>query len=1351
MRRRTLWLSIGFSSLGLSCVVALTSDWGLRGAIGLARTMIPGELSLETADGSLLGPIDITGLSYQNASFSLQLERLHVEWDPWALLDAQIHVTAVQLTNPRVRTFKSKETPPGFAVDWALFGTGIKVDQLHSTGGSLALGTSTPIQIQRADLATSINSNQISLTNARFESALLTVSGNATVTRATLPGMDDALQGTLAWSARPEGIPPLAGIGEFKGRWNAIEITHKLTLPVAIQSTASLSNLTKSPHWEFQSKVGALVLAKLNPAWPLNAMATDLKAEGDFSNAHFRLDLAADVEPMGASVAHVAGHVSDWAQLTLTDIRVEWPKANMFAEGAGGLVFSQNTPILGLRGRWKNLHWPMAAPDSESPSGTFELAGTFEQYTVSVDALLRSKTAQIFDHQATWRAKLDLTGQRDQRWDVSRLNLEVPDSTTHLSSTGFVQRNSAGLTWDVNGAWWDIDLPTPQAGSRSHYGRYHLQGMPQSYQLSLDTSLTLPPNIAVSANGVLHGDQNGFDQVELAARGLGGELRAQGSMGWQPSINWSLSAHAEGIDPSQVWYDWPGNLGGDVVLKGSNNAQGLDLDISSLNINGVLRDYPLTARAAGRWQNDKLNLTDAHITSGSAVLDVSGTLGANQLFNYKLDAPDLAALWPHTAGSVESQGTIGGTPRTATINGHAHGKGVRYANYAAADVNAHWDIDLSNRNESRIAASATDVVVGDQTFSRADARLAGTTDAHSISATVAREDSSIELGGSGNWRDKRWLGEISRIALSHPDFGEWQLQDPFGVELFKQNARVDRACLTSNNSTVCAQGTLDSDGTIAGTGNVRNLSTQLFSQWMPEQILWTSTLDADARWSVRSNTPLQLNANVVFNEGNLALRYNPLELKPLAYTGGNARLKVDDSGADINFDVRFAGTDKIKGLVLLPQFASATRPPPNQPIQGELEATWTDLAALSTVYPALEAPKGEIALKTRISGTLAKPTLNGTIALNNGSVGLPEAGVRITQLSLQGQSEGAGKVSWNGAARSGDGQIAFTGTTALDPEKRWPTQIHVTGESFELVRKPGMWVVTSPDLHVNVAYPDIKIDGDVTIPRGTFEARASSSAIYPSSDVTLINQPEQQAAPIARQRLKVTYNVRTVLGERVNVEAFGLTGRLEGSVLVHREPDKPTTGVGEVIIRDGRYRFYGSVLDISSGRLIFASGPAANPDIDIRATRVIDDPLAPATVGVQARGRIKDPVFTLYSTPAMEDTNVLSYLLLGRPVLQADTSEAEFLANAVSAITLTRGYDMAKRLAVTLGIEDTRLNSRGIFLGRALSPRLYMSYEIGLFEPANTFQLRYMLTKHWQIKTESGRNNMADLLYTVEH
>jgi len=1351
VRRRALWLSVGFSSIGLTCVVALTTDWGLRGAIALARTMIPGELSLETADGSLLGTIDITQVSYRNAKLSLQVERIHVEWDPWALFDAQIHITTAQLVNPRLRILESEKTPPGIAVSWALFGTGIKVDHLQMTGGSLALGTATPIQMQHAELTANIDSDQISLNNARFESAQLSFSANATITRATLPGMDDTLQGNLTWSARPKGISPLAGAGEFKGGWNAIELTHNLALPVAIQSSASLTNLTQSPHWEFQSKVGALVLAKLNPTWPLNAIAADLKAEGDFSNAQFRLNLAADIDPIGASVAHVAGHVNDWAQLTLTDIRVEWPKANMFVEGAGGLVFSKDTPILGLRGHWQNLHWPMAAPETESASGTFELAGTFEQYTVSVDALLRAKAAQNIDHKATWRAQIDLTGQRDQRWDVSRLNLEVPGSTTHLSSTGFLQRNSAGLTWDVNGAWWDIDLPTPQASGRSHYGRYHLQGMPQSYQLSLDTSLTLQPNIALSANGVLHGDQNGFDKVELDVRGLGGELRAKGSVGWQPSINWRLSAHAEGIDPSQVWNDWPGNLGGDVVLKGSTNAQGLDLDISSLNIDGVLRDYPLTARASGRWQKDTLDLKNAHITSGSAVLDVSGTLGANQIFNYKLNAPDLAALWPHAAGSVESQGTIGGTLRTATLSGYAHGTGIRYANYAAADLNAHWDIDLSNRNESRIAASATDVVAGDQTFSRADARLAGTTDAHSISATVAQEDSSIELGGSGNWRDNRWLGEIARVALTHPDFGDWQLQDPFGVELSKQTARVDRACVNSNTSTLCAQGTLDATGTLAGSANVRNLSTELFSQWMPEQILWTSTLDADAHWSVRSNTPLQLSADMVFNEGSLALRYNPLELKPLVYTGGNAHLKVDDSGTDINFDVSFAGTDRIKGSMLLPQFASVTRPPPNQPIQGELDVTWTDLAALSTVYPALEAPKGEVALKTRIAGTLAKPTLNGTFALSNGSVGLPEAGVRLTHLSLQGQSEGTGTVSWNGAARSGDGQIAFTGTTALDPEKRWPTQIHVTGESFELVRKPGMWVIASPDMHVNIAYPNIKIDGDVTIPKGTFEARGSSSAIYPSSDVTLTNQPAQQAAPIARQRLKVTYDVRTVLGERVNVEAFGLTGRLEGSLLVHREPDKPTTGVGEVIIRDGRYRFYGSVLDISSGRLIFASGPAANPDIDIRATRVIDDPLTPATVGVQARGRIKDPVFTLYSTPPMEDTNVLSYLLLGRPVLQADTSEAEFLANAVSAITLTRGYDMAKRLAVTLGIEDTRLNSRGIFLGRALSPRLYMSYEIGLFEPANTFQLRYMLTKHWQIKTESGRNNMADLLYTVEH
>jgi len=53
-------------------------------------------------------------------------------------------------------------------------------------------------------------------------------------------------------------------------------------------------------------------------------------------------------------------------------------------------------------------------------------------------------------------------------------------------------------------------------------------------------------------------------------------------------------------------------------------------------------------------------------------------------------------------------------------------------------------------------------------------------------------------------------------------------------------------------------------------------------------------------------------------------------------------------------------------------------------------------------------------------------------------------------------------------------------------------------------------------------------------------------------------------------------------------------------------------------------------------------------------------------------------------------------------------------------------------------------------LGKYLSPRMYISYGVGLFDHLSTFRIRYNLTKRWVVQTESGTASGADLLWSIE-
>jgi translocation and assembly module TamB len=67
-----------------------------------------------------------------------------------------------------------------------------------------------------------------------------------------------------------------------------------------------------------------------------------------------------------------------------------------------------------------------------------------------------------------------------------------------------------------------------------------------------------------------------------------------------------------------------------------------------------------------------------------------------------------------------------------------------------------------------------------------------------------------------------------------------------------------------------------------------------------------------------------------------------------------------------------------------------------------------------------------------------------------------------------------------------------------------------------------------------------------------------------------------------------------------------------------------------------------------------------------------------------------------------------------------------------------------------ISVESTLSNETSLVLGKYLSPRLYVSYGVSLTESINTFKMRYTINDRWTIKTESGKEIGADLVYTIE-
>jgi translocation and assembly module TamB len=153
--------------------------------------------------------------------------------------------------------------------------------------------------------------------------------------------------------------------------------------------------------------------------------------------------------------------------------------------------------------------------------------------------------------------------------------------------------------------------------------------------------------------------------------------------------------------------------------------------------------------------------------------------------------------------------------------------------------------------------------------------------------------------------------------------------------------------------------------------------------------------------------------------------------------------------------------------------------------------------------------------------------------------------------------------------------------------------------------------------------------------------------------------------------------------------------------------------------------------------------------VDVRAKRKVDD----ITVGIEVSGSALRPQLAVWSDPALDQAEALSYLVLGRPLRSASSADSAKLGQAAAAIG---GNLLAGRLGArlgfdTFGVADSQaLGGAAFTVGKFLSPALYLSYGVSLFGSGQVVTLRYLLSEQFDIEIESGSESRAGFNYRIE-
>jgi translocation and assembly module TamB len=238
---------------------------------------------------------------------------------------------------------------------------------------------------------------------------------------------------------------------------------------------------------------------------------------------------------------------------------------------------------------------------------------------------------------------------------------------------------------------------------------------------------------------------------------------------------------------------------------------------------------------------------------------------------------------------------------------------------------------------------------------------------------------------------------------------------------------------------------------------------------------------------------------------------------------------------------------------------------------------------------------------------------------------------------------------------------------------------------------------------------------------------------------------------LGKKSIPLFTNIILYFGDDVRFKGFGLDTQLLGKVNVLKEENRQTFVTGFVAVGKGNYKAYGQDLVIERGRLIF-QGPYDNPGLDIRALRVMND----GTAGLEIGGTLQHPKSSVFAIPSRSDSEAMAMLLTGKPLSQSSQADAYSLIGAIGSLGMDRGQMMTSDIASMFRIDEIAIKSdKGfeqseLWMGKYVTPKLFIRYMVGLFDQAFSLGMRYEINDKLRLEAESGKTQSVDVIYKIE-
>lgn len=1307
------------------------TDAGLRWAIGLAERGTAGKLAVGEVQGSLWRGFELRNLRFDDTGLEMGIEVLRAQWQPGALLQGTVRIRSLYAAGIDVRTQPGAEQPsePGTFPPQFSLPIGVSLRDARIENLAVHQGEQTPLRVEQIELGAGLRGDRLRLRRLTVKTADLEASAQGRLEF----GDDYSTDLTLQWTADYQGRA-WRGQAAIAGDRENLNVEHRLSGPVDAQLQAQVEDVFDALRWQARLDVDEF--------------------DADSVLAQLRDPSAEALPAIGRVRASVRAHGDD-TRVVVERLRVVLPEGDRSVLASGELTeLGSATPVADLNLQWQNLQWPLQqTAQVRSAEGKAQFEGWLEQFRLRLDA-----DAAVTTPEAPAQLKL----QADVRSDgevlkINQLRAQQVDGPARLQARGeVVQWRSDAPQLDLHAQWESLQWPLrgePQVASAQ--GRADVRGSLSDYRFGTELQLRSPQLAASQWRIEGQGDLQQARFGTIAAQLLEGSLDGNGSVDWSGPLQWQLALQLQNLDPGVIDPAWRGSLSGSLDSEGVLQEQGPSARLQIPQLQGTLRDRSFTAQVNLNLELQRLQVDEVQVRSGDAVLALQGSYGEQRIdLTWNLDARELSDLLPQASGSLHANGTLQGEPGAPQLKLSLRGEKPRWQEYGAAAVRGEVQGGVGAGQKLDIDVSVTGLEAGGFAARQVALTGSGSAEQHRIELKVEREDGDFETSLAGGLQpSSAWRGEIRTLSLRQEPLGTWRLRQPAPLMLSAEQADLEQLCLQQEQSALCLAGRWSGPEGWSADTKLTDLPLAMASPFLPPGVRLEGSLDGDGKVAANARGLAAVDVGLRLSAGSVRYRVDSERTIEESFSGGNLTVAKQEGQLRGDLNIQLSGQDRISGQARVALPGSGNGGWADSSLQGRLELRMARLDLVEVFVPQVSNLDGSVQAALDLGGSVGSPRVTGTARARADQFEVPQLGTVIEDLDVAVTDTGGGVLQLQGSARSGGGILRLDGRFEPQGGNPWRARVNLTGDRFLASNSAEAKVYVSPDLQVEAVPKRVDVTGSVTVPEAHLTPKEGRSVVKPSSDVVVVRGDEPAAPEEAQWQVYARVNLK--LGDKVRFTGYGFDGRVSGGLELNDAPKKITTATGSLNIEDASYTAYGRTLEVDRGRLAYSGNPVTNPGLDFVATRTVDD----KRVGVMVSGTAADPRVKLFSNPNMSEGDILAYLVLGRPLNSAGEADGDALRAAASSFGIAKGSALAESIGQQLGFEDVSVTSGGtgdsaqpwLTVGRYLSPELYVSYGVGLFEPGSVVRVRYELTEHWKVQGESGGTSSgADLLYTIE-